>query len=88
MTEKSSQISELRPLQIGLLIFASAVAGCISVQQRDHSGTLNPVRGHEIPALEHGAVPQGLSYWKEENQLLISAYFTDDRPSCIFSIDW
>ena len=44
--------------------------------------------GHQIPALDTGAVPQGLSYLEQQQCMLISYYFTDGRPSVIITMDW
>jgi len=44
--------------------------------------------GPVIPGLKQGAVPQGLSYWKERNLSLTSHYFDSKIPSSIVSTDW
>lgn len=43
--------------------------------------------GPVIPGLHQGAIPQGLTYMKKEDWLLVSYYFDDKRPSMVCAID-
>lgn len=72
-----------------IVLLSGAICGCSTLGSlAESTNATSVIPGHRIPALETGAVPQGLSYWEDKNLLLISYYFTDGRASQIVSMDW
>jgi len=74
---------------IGLIVRCLALAFALGL-----AGCKAPVplpsvsQGHAIPALDTGVVPQGLAYRADEDLMLVSGYYTDERSSVVVCMNW